>query len=124
MSSRKSRSTAAGREIIDALTDVVEHVEGGGRIEEKYTLRTVELDFVARDYGPEEVKSLRKRLRMSQGLFAGFLGVPVRTLQAWEQGVREVPKIGRRFMDELSQQVDKDANFGVTRIRQAANNLR
>lgn len=32
--------------------------------------------------------SVRKRTGLSQSRFAGLLGVPVRTLQAWEQGRR------------------------------------
>jgi len=38
---------------------------------------------------PPDVATLRKKLRLSQSAFAGFLGVSVRTLQDWEQGRRK-----------------------------------
>lgn len=35
---------------------------------------------------PEEIKSIRERLDLSQAEFAELLGVSKRTLQEWEQG--------------------------------------
>lgn len=37
---------------------------------------------------PSDVKSIRKKMGLSQSAFAGLLGVSVRTLQEWEQGRR------------------------------------
>ena len=42
-------------------------------------------------YLPSNVKSIRKKMDLSQSAFAGLLGVSVRTLQEWEQG-RRTPK--------------------------------
>ena len=42
-------------------------------------------------YLPSNVKSIRKKMGLSQSAFAGLLGVSVRTLQEWEQG-RRIPK--------------------------------
>jgi DNA-binding transcriptional regulator YiaG len=44
---------------------------------------------------------VRAQFRASQALMADFLGVSVRTLRAWEQGRRPVPRIARRFLDAL-----------------------
>ena len=38
----------------------------------------------------ERLKELRKELRLSQAKFAEKFGVPVRTIQDWEYGKREV----------------------------------
>lgn len=40
-------------------------------------------------YVRSEVARVRSVLNLSQSKFAGLLGVPVSTLQAWEQGRRE-----------------------------------
>ena len=38
-----------------------------------------------------EIKKLRKEAGMTQKAFSDFFGIPVRTLQDWEAGVRTPP---------------------------------
>lgn len=71
----KSRSTPAGRRIVNAMREVMEHIEG------KRELRTT-IVFVA------DVKAIRRQLRMSQQEFSDAYRIPLRTLQGWEQGQR------------------------------------
>jgi putative transcriptional regulator len=40
-------------------------------------------------YDPLDIKSIRKKLNVSQSQFAFMIGVSVNTLQNWEQGRRE-----------------------------------
>ncbi len=40
----------------------------------------------------DEIKRIRKRLKMNQGEFAEILGVGRSTVQAWEQGSRQIGK--------------------------------
>jgi putative transcriptional regulator len=44
------------------------------------------------------VKRIRSDLRLSQGEFAAMIGVSVRTLRAWEQGVRSPEGPARRLL--------------------------
>lgn len=37
---------------------------------------------------PEDVRSIREHIGLSQSVFAGLLGISKRTLQDWEQGRR------------------------------------
>ena len=39
----------------------------------------------------EEIKRMRKEAGMTQKAFSEFFGIPVRTLQDWEAGVRTPP---------------------------------
>ena len=39
-------------------------------------------------FAPADVKSIREQFEMSQKQFADFLMISVRTLQKWEQGIR------------------------------------
>jgi putative transcriptional regulator len=55
---------------------------------EKKTLVTARVPDPPPAMGPEEVIRLRKRLNMSQGLFAATLNVSEKTVQGWEQGLR------------------------------------
>ncbi len=40
------------------------------------------------DFGPEEIRTIRSRLRLTQPEFASMIGVSVGTLRNWEQGRR------------------------------------
>ena len=39
-----------------------------------------------RKFSPEEIRSLRKKLRLSVGMFATLLSVSEKTVEAWEAG--------------------------------------
>lgn len=45
-----------------------------------------------------QIVALRKKLRMSQAVFAAMLNVSTRTVQSWEQGVREPSDAALRML--------------------------
>lgn len=73
-------------ELIQALTDVRDHVAGRRKI----TMRTTRVAMPARveRIPPEEVRAIRHKLNMSQEVFARLLNVPVVTEASWEVGRR------------------------------------
>jgi putative transcriptional regulator len=81
----------------------------------KLTARTYRADFAAPEYGPGDVQRVRGVLRMSQSLFARFLGVDVNTIRSWEQGTRSPSAIARRFMAEI----ETDSDYWKRRVGQA-----
>jgi putative transcriptional regulator len=68
-----------GAEILAGLNEIKEYKKGS------LNLRTTQLSE------PSPVKIIRSKLKLSQSLFAGLLGVSARTLQDWEQG-RRIPQ--------------------------------
>jgi len=64
--------------------NLVESVRQAGRIRRRELKPSRVTTFA-----PMDVKSVRRRLRMSQSQFAGMIGVSVATLQNWEQGRRQ-----------------------------------
>lgn len=66
-----------GSEILDGINGAKQFKKG------KLALRSHEL------LEPSPPKVIRLKLNMSQSVFAGLMGVSVRTLQDWEQGRRE-----------------------------------
>ena len=65
----------------------------------------------ARDNGavvhiPEEinVRRIRKKLNMSQNTFAQYFGVPVKTIQDWEQGRRVPSGAAKNFLFVIDQE--------------------
>jgi len=73
-------------ELIQALTDVRDHVAG----RRKLTMRTTTVALPARVEGirPREVREIRRKLKVSQAVFARLLNVSVVTEASWEVGRR------------------------------------
>ena len=57
---------------------------------------------------PEEinVRRIRKKLNMSQSVFADYFGVNVRTIQDWEQGRRVPTGAAKNFLFVIDQEPD------------------
>lgn len=49
----------------------------------------------------EEIARLRKRLRMSQAVFAATLNVSPKTVQSWEQGIRQPADAALRMLQVI-----------------------
>ena len=69
----------------------------------------------------EEIKELRKKTGLSQSKFSAKFGIPVRTLQQWEQGISAPPEYLVRMMayimllEEKSQIQDEELIRGKVR---------
>ncbi|MBI1309784.1 helix-turn-helix domain-containing protein [bacterium] len=90
-----------GPETVDRLRAFTEALENGSDLSEVFTCRKIVLDLRPEAYSPELVKQTRELLNLSQTLFAEFLGVSRKTVQAWEQGTNPPQDIACRFMDEI-----------------------
>ena len=75
--------------------------EAGESLEGLATIRTRKLELKPREYGPKEVRAVRRKLKASQALLARFMGVNTQTVSSWEQGRRKVPPMARRYLDDL-----------------------
>lgn len=73
-------------ELIQALTDVRDHVAGRRKITMRTT--TVALPSRVESIRPEEVRAIRRKMKVSQAVFARLLNVPVVTEASWEIGRR------------------------------------
>lgn len=80
------------KEIIFNADDLVGSVEGFRdhvRGKKKLTLRTTILPKSVKDIKPSEIRAIRKRLNVSQAIFAAMLNVPPITEKKWENGERK-----------------------------------
>jgi len=57
-------------------------------------------------FGPADIKKIRTRLGLSQRDFSERFGIPVDTIQHWEQGRREPDRAAMAFYQVLSKQPD------------------
>lgn len=73
-------------ELIQVLTDVRDQVAGRRKI----TMRTTKVALPPRveSIRPEDVRAIRRKMKLSQAVFARLLNVPVVTEASWEVGRR------------------------------------
>jgi putative transcriptional regulator len=71
-------------ELKKSLVQALEHARG-----ERADLSTTVLPAPPRPMSKSEIVRLRQQLNCSQAVFARLLNVSVKTVQAWEQGLRE-----------------------------------
>lgn len=84
---------SAYESIMIGLGEALEHAEG------KRELRKRTLSFAPlKEYAPEEIRSIRLDLGMTQTLFAGFMGVSPKTVEAWEAGRNKPEGPARRIL--------------------------
>lgn len=93
---------SVGRRMIEGLREFAETLESGEEnVRTKYRTRRVKFHLQPSSYSPGKVKQTREILGLSQSLFAEFLGVSIKTVQAWEQGVNSPQQGVCRLMDEI-----------------------
>ena len=56
-----------------------------------------------KEYKPHEIKALRESRKYSQSFFGEYLGVPLKTIQAWEAGTNKPTGATLRVFQVLEQ---------------------
>ncbi len=74
------------------LKESIAHTKG------ELTLRTVDMPDAAPEIDGETLAAVRAQAAMSQRVFAQMLNVATKTLQSWEQGVRQPSDASRRLL--------------------------
>ncbi len=69
------------KELEQSLREMVDHSAG-----KKMELRTTKFTKFNRVFKKADVTKIRKRMNVSQGVFATILNVSTKTVQSWEQG--------------------------------------
>ena len=94
-----------GQDLIQAMQELIDYSEG------KIDLRTTRLNVtpVCETISATEIKETRKKLGMSQGVFAIVIGVSKKTVESWETG-RYVPDGAAR---RLITMINHDPTFLV-----------
>lgn len=76
--------------------------EGVAHAKGELTLRTVEIPEDPPEIDAKTLSELRSRATMSQTVFAKMLNVSTKTLQSWEQGIRQPSDASRRLIQVFS----------------------
>lgn len=82
--------------IMTGLNEAVEYEKGRGKA------RTVQLTVApVPDFTAEEIKAIRRSLKMTQSTFAALMGVSKKTVEAWEAGTNIPRGTARRMLGLL-----------------------
>lgn len=76
--------------------------EGIAHTRGELTLRTVEVPEEPPEIDAKTLAALRDRAAMSQTVFARMLSVSTKTVQSWEQGIRQPSDASRRLIQVFS----------------------
>jgi putative transcriptional regulator len=86
-----------GQDLMEAMQEMLDHSAG------KIELRTTQfiLNSVCETISVDEIKETRKKLGVSQGVFAVVLGVSKKTVESWETGRYTPDGAARRLITML-----------------------
>jgi putative transcriptional regulator len=98
-----------GQDLIAAMQELVDYSEG------KIELRTSQMNVipVRETISPDEIKSTRKSLGMTQGVFAVVLGVSKKTVESWETGRYTPDGAARRLITVLQTDHSFPERYGI-----------
>lgn len=100
--------------IMTGLTEAVEDARGVGR---KLKRQDVSIAPV-KEYDAEQIKKIRRSIGMSQSLFAAYMGVSGKTVEAWEAGINRPSGAASRLLNmmEMDEHLTEEFPF-VERMR-------
>ncbi len=88
-------STDLFNSILTGLEEAIEHAEGKKKLRtQKRKVKVIPLP----DYKAEDIKEIRMKVNMTQRVFADFMGVSVKTVEAWEAGKNEPSGPAKRVL--------------------------
>ena len=93
--------------MFDDLMEGINDAKLDAKASKKFLIRnTIEIEPLV-DYKAKDIKRVRQKNGMTQSLFASFLGVSIKTVEAWEAGTNKPSGSSNRLITLLS----NDDNF-------------
>lgn len=81
-------------ELISSIEEAIADAESN----EKKLKRRIVTVIPVKEYHAEEIKQIRKNTGLSQKLFASYLGVSNKTVEAWERGINQPSGAASRML--------------------------
>lgn len=88
--------------IVAGLTEAVEDAKA-----EKKTLQRRTVTIVpVKTYNASEIQHIRNKIGMSQRIFASYMGVSLKTVEAWEAGTNHPSGVASRILSMMEMDVN------------------
>lgn len=93
-------------DLCEGLQEAINYEKGQGRAK-----ATTYVITPVKKYSNKEIKSIRNKAGMTQAVFAKYLGVSQKTVEAWELGRTHPTGPACRLLDILEQGKETDLSF-------------
>lgn len=90
----------------EGLQEAIDYERGSGKAK-----KTVFMITPVNKYSNEQIKSIRKKSGMTQTVFANYMGVSKKTVEAWELGRTHPTGPACRLLDILDQGKETELSF-------------
>lgn len=80
-------------------------------VKEKKLPRRIVTVLPVKEYQADEVKAIRRKTGLSQKLFAGYMGVSDKTVEAWESGKNHPSGAASRILNMMEMDEELVSNF-------------
>lgn len=97
------------------MTGLSEAVEDAKREDKRLKRRVVSIVPV-KVYDAGEIQKIRKKTGLSQKLFASYMGVSLKTVEAWESGTNHPSGAASRILGMMEMDADLIAHFPFVKI--------
>lgn len=98
--------------IMAGLTEAVEDAKS----KDKKLKRCVVSVVPVKMYKAKEIQDIRKKTGLSQKLFASYMGVSLKTVEAWEAGTNHPSGAASRILSMMEMDADLINNFPFVQI--------
>lgn len=98
--------------IMSGLTEAVED----SKCLDKKLKRKIVTIVPVKEYKAEQIKSIRKSTGMSQKLFASYIGVSDKTVEAWEAGVNRPSGAASRILNMMEMDSNLTTQFPFVKM--------
>jgi len=88
------------KSIADSITETVKDLNKSGLVD-NITMKNIENLCLPeiKEYTPEKIISIRKKLRLSQAALASIFNISTSTVQKWEQGNKKPAGASKKLLD-------------------------
>ena len=97
------------------MTGLTEALEDAGSKDKKLKRRVVSV-IPVKVYNADEIQDIRRKTGLSQKLFASYLGVSLKTVEAWEAGTNHPSGTASRILSMMEMDADLINNFPFVQI--------
>ena len=97
------------------MTGLTEAVEDAKASDKKLQRRVVTIVPV-KEYTAKEVQNIRRATGFSQKLFASYMGVSYKTVEAWESGINRPSGAASRILSMMEMNADLTIEFPFVQL--------
>ncbi|MBE5941840.1 MAG: helix-turn-helix domain-containing protein [Lachnospiraceae bacterium] len=98
--------------IMRGLSEAIEDAQSKDKKLKRHVVEVVPV----KSYSAGEIKAIRNKMGLSQRLFAGYMGISVKTVEAWEAGLNHPSGAASRILNMMEMDANLMVNFPFVKM--------